>query len=254
MYFMKLIFKSFLMPPGIFIVLIVGYGSWCLARRHYPSGLSLLVFGILAWGLSTVPVADTLLRPLEKGMAIPADPMGDVIIVLGAGTNGERPDPLGKGGPSERTLTRLVVGARLHRNLGLPVLASGRGNGRDPEATVLVTKRYLIDMGVPANQVIVETKSRDTKENAAFSAEICRAKAFKRPILVTSAYHLKRAKRCFDAEGLKVLAFPSSFETWQGKRYPWTAYLPGNYRRSSTALHEYLALLQYRLFPYTTNH
>lgn len=247
MYILKILLNSFLFPPGIFIVLIIGYSCWCMARQRYLCGVLWFSLGIAAWGLSTVPVADALLRPLEKGLSIPADPTGDVIVVLCAGTNNERPDPLGRGGPSERTLARLVVGARLHRSLGLPVLASGRGNGFDQRAATRIVKRYMMDLGVPADRIIVENRSRNTAENAASSAKLCRAEGFKKPILVTSASHLKRAKGYFNSEGLDVLMFPSSFETWDGKRYTWKSFLPGTYSRASMALHEYLGLVYYRL-------
>ena len=242
---LKNLILPFLLPPGIFILPLVGYGIWRTARRHFFHGVSFLFLGILAWGLSIPPVGDSLLRPLESAFTLPEKPTGDVIVILGAGVSSERPDPLGKGAPSERMLSRILAGARLQKKLGIPVLVSGRGDGRDAEAVRSVILRYMKDLGVMDHNVIIENKSRNTAENAAFSAKICREKGFQHPILVTSAYHLKRASACFAHEGLSPTPFPSGFETWKGKIYSWKSFLPGDFRKSSIALREYLGLLYY---------
>ena len=58
-------------------------------------------------------------------------------------------------------------------------------------------KRFLTDLGVPDPMIIVEDKSRDTIENARYARQICERRGFVRPILVTSAYHLKRSVLSF---------------------------------------------------------
>lgn len=208
----------------------------------------MLACGMVMWSLAAVPVSDALLKPLEKGLTIPKDPTGDVVIVLDAGINSERPDPLGTGGPSQTTLARLVVGARLSKQLNIPLLFSGRGNSLDAAATSEIVMRYLTDLGVAHSQIIIENKSKDTYENAAFSGKICMEKGFQRPILVTSSYHMKRAAQHFRDKGLKVLPFPSELGTWSGRTYTWVSYLPRNFQKSTIALYEYLGLLNYRHF------
>lgn len=248
MYLLKIFVKFFLMPPGVFIALAIGYGGWCLVRKHFLRGIAMLGCGMVMWSLAAAPVSDALLKPLEKGLTIPKDPAGDVVIVLGAGTNSERPDPLGKGGPSQTTLTRLIVGARLSRQLNIPLIFSGRGDSLDAASTNGIIVRYLADLGVAHRRIIIENKSKDTYENAAFSAKICMEKGFQRPILVTSGYHMKRAVHLFSEEKMNVLPFPAKLDTWKGKRYTWMSYLPGDFQRSAIALHEYLGLLYYQYF------
>ena len=102
-------------------------------------------------------------------------------------------------------------------------------------------------MGVPKGMILIEDQSRDTRESAVRVARMCKEKGFKRPILVSSAYHLKRSVYCFNQAGLQVTPFPAGFETWQGKRYAWPAYLPGNFRRFSMALKEVMGLQLYQL-------
>ena len=102
-------------------------------------------------------------------------------------------------------------------------------------------------MGVPKDQIIIEDRSKDTIENAKYASQLCRKIGFSKPILVTSAYHMKRAIWCFEKQGFHVVPFPAGFETWEGKTYHWVSYLPGDFSKSAIALHEYFGLFMYRL-------
>jgi len=241
------VITPFLLPPGIFILFGISYGFWCLIKKNTYRGVLFSALGILAWGISIAPVSDAILKPLESIFNIPENPAGDVIIVLGAGINSEKPDFSGKGAPARKMLPRIVTGVRLQKKLGIPLLISGRGNSLNDGSTRTTLIRYLTDFGVPFGSILIEDKSRNTAENAAFSTRICQEIGLNKPILVTSAHHLKRAMLCFRHEGLQVLPFPSGFETWDGKRYTWMSFLPGDFRKSSIALHEYLGLLYYRI-------
>ena len=64
--------------------------------------------------------------------------------------------------------------------------------------------------GVPAEDVILERKSLNTRQNALYSAEVLRRKfPDGRYLLITSSFHLRRAVGCFTKVGLKVDAFPT---------------------------------------------
>jgi uncharacterized SAM-binding protein YcdF (DUF218 family) len=109
-----------------------------------------------------------------------------------------------------------------------------------------IYRRFLTDLGVPREMILVEGESRDTLENAAFSKALCQAQGFRRPIVVTSALHVRRTRLSFEKAGLTALFFPTGFRTWENKTYSWPAYLPQSYDPISDALHEYLGLLAYR--------
>jgi uncharacterized SAM-binding protein YcdF (DUF218 family) len=70
---------------------------------------------------------------------------------------------------------------------------------------------------------------------------------FKNPILVTSAYHMKRSVMSFERFGLTVLQVPTGFKTWKHKDYKWRDYLPESFEVAKTAIHEYLGLIFYKL-------
>jgi uncharacterized SAM-binding protein YcdF (DUF218 family) len=117
----------------------------------------------------------------------------------------------------------------------------------DAEAPVVA--RVLSDLGVPREKILVEAKSRDTVENARRTKEILAGNGLRRPLLVTSAYHMRRAVAVFEKAGIAVTPVPAGFRTWKGKPYPWVSYLPssGALLTSTNALREYLGLLYCRI-------
>ncbi len=79
-----------------------------------------------------------------------------------------------------------------------------------------IKKSFLL-AGVPDSVLFVEEKARNTHENATYS------KAFVKQHwpsiennkirLVTSAFHMRRAKACFEKEGLSIEPFPADFRS-----------------------------------------
>ena len=69
------------------------------------------------------------------------------------------------------------------------------GNEVMPEAEVM--RRQAVKLGLPETVLILEAESQTTVENALLTRRICRANAFMSILLVTSAYHSRRARRIF---------------------------------------------------------
>ncbi|MGO9016471.1 MAG: YdcF family protein [Dissulfurispiraceae bacterium] len=242
------IIASFLLPPGIFILLLFLCGIWFLSRRRWKEGFASCVIAIAVWLASTIFFTDVLFRELECSYTIPKSPHGDVILLLGGGISAGAPDFSGIGAPGGEMMTRIVTAVRLQILLGIPVIVSGGAVYQGQTTTeAVVARRFLEDLGVPHKKIIEESKSRDTIENAKYSVEICTQYGFKRPVLVTSAFHMRRAVSAFEKAGMKVLPFPANFRTWRNKVYGWQDFLPVTFEESSIALHEYLGLLFYKL-------
>ncbi|TAE47180.1 MAG: YdcF family protein [Cytophagales bacterium] len=75
-------------------------------------------------------------------------------------------------------------------------------------------KDFLTDAGVPKNDIILEINARNTKENAKNTKEIIEKNYPKSTsILITSAFHLRRAKGCFQKAGVSVTPFSAGFYT-----------------------------------------
>ncbi len=245
----KKVITPFVLPPGIFILLMLLVSMGLLRRKQLRLGLVNLTVGLSLWALSTAPLANRLMQGLEADFSMPVNPSGDVIILLGGGVIDHVPDLTGTAAPSPRTMGRVVAAVRLYQRLGLPIIVSGGGGAEDGAlAEAPVAKRFLQDLGVPANMIIEEDRARDTLENARFSAAICRQHGFSRPIVLTSAYHLKRAGMAFEVVGMPVTLFPAYFASVADPPITWREWLPqaSALYTSSSALHEYLGLLYYR--------
>lgn len=72
--------------------------------------------------------------------------------------------------------------------------------------------RFLQLAGVPTRDMLWETQSRNTYENAQFSARVLRRTFHTdRCVLVTSAFHLRRALGCFTKAGIQTTPFPAAY-------------------------------------------
>ena len=250
MFAVKKIVAPFLLPPGVFIVPIIVIGLLLIRSRRWRIGMVNLLIGLALWAFSTAPVANGLMQGLESGFSFPEKPSGDAIILLGGAVLREVPDFSGKGAPSPSMTSRIVTAVRLYRRMHLPIIVTGGRVYEDsPIAEATIIRRFLMDLGVPDNRIIMEDHARDTAQNARLSAAICRRRGFSKPILLTAAYHLKRACMAFEASGLRVTPFPAYFLGAQGAYYGPRHLLPnsGALHTSTMALHEYWGMLYYRL-------
>lgn len=95
------------------------------------------------------------------------------------------------------------------------LLSGGNGNILKKGAPESVNaKQFLIRLGIPVTDILIETESRNTHENALFSKEILQketeGKAV-RLLLITSAFHIYRSELCFKKVGLQTTPFSVDF-------------------------------------------
>ncbi len=118
----------------------------------------------------------------------------DVIIVLGGGI--DKPDRI-----SQATKKRLDGFLKNKEKFpDMPVLLSGRWSGLMKETPKITEAQamndYLTARRVDPRRIYLETKSLDTISNAVFSKEIMeneKYRSWKRVLLITSDWHMKRA-------------------------------------------------------------
>lgn len=186
-----------------------------LFRKKQAGRWAMLVITAVFYLLSTEPVSDSLIRPLEMAYEQPSLEAldGDVIIVLGGGSRAGVPDVDGVGQVGSAAANRFLTALRLEKAKHLPILLSG-GTVLEGEANESqIEKRMLLSLGVPEPRIFMDDKSRNTAENAAFSKEICRQQGWKKPIVVTSAFHMPRAARFFSREGMDFIPYPSDYRS-----------------------------------------
>lgn len=245
MFILKKVLTPFLLPPGTIILVLLLFGVFAIHRKNKLAVGICFFCAALIWSLSISPTADSIMRGLEDGLAFPEKIDGDVIVMLGGNAYDQAPDLSGHGVPGEGTMDRLVTVARLFRQLKVPVIISGGKVFPESKSSGVSTKRFLVDLGIPSGAILMENKSRDTYENALYSKALCEHHGYRKPLVVTSGYHMKRALLCFQKVGLQVVPIPSMMTTWSQKRYNWYHYLPsaGAFRIVALAVHERIGIL-----------
>jgi len=78
-----------------------------------------------------------------------------------------------------------------------------------------VLKEYAISNGIPSENIIVTKDLENTADEAVAEKELIGSN--KRIILVTSAYHMYRAKRLFNKEGIEVISFKVDYKVGVNK-------------------------------------
>lgn len=202
---------SFILPPGIFIVLFILLAVYCWKKSQRTAASILLIITLTLYLLSTSWLSQRLVRNLEDEHNPPVYPTGDSIIMLGGGATLDTPDISGTGELRSIPANRLLTAVRLQKKLNVPILVSGGQVYEDSGKEAVIAKRILMDLGVPEGKILVEDKSLNTKQNAEFSAKILHEHELYEPILVTSAFHMKRAALNFEQEGINVLPYPADY-------------------------------------------
>ena len=202
---------SFFLPPGIFFLafLFLAFFAWKKGERFAAKAIVLIT--AVFYLLSTYLVADVLMGALEDAYAPPAKPEGDVVIMLGGGAFSDAPDVDGEGALTASPSTRLLTAVRLAQKLDLPILVSGGQVFQESGKEALLAKRTLVSLGIPESRILVEGTSQNTVQNAAYTAKILKENNLTHPILVTSAFHMKRSVLNYEKLGIEVVPYPTDY-------------------------------------------
>jgi len=245
MFFVKKIITPFLLPPGIFVLAVFILGAWLFRRVRRGAWACFAIAGLM-WLSSSAPFADLLSYRLESAYSPPADLKADVLVVLGGGIYNNRPAVSAGERLKPAALARLSAAAEVYRKTRLPILVTG-GSPFSKDSEASAAKLYLIESGVAPEAVLTEENSRDTRENAVFSKKICDEKGYKKILLLTSAYHMRRAVFLFKKAGFTgIVPFPVANETRRPRKYYLSDYLPGS-GNPGRPLNEWFGLVFYRL-------
>lgn len=78
-------------------------------------------------------------------------------------------------------------------------------------------RKQLIQMGVPDSLIFIEDQSTGTVENVVNSKRILDSLGIRDSVvLITSAFHMPRARKIFERKGLKVVPFPCNYTEGRG--------------------------------------
>ena len=244
---------SILLPLGLVIIVLAG-ALWSLRRkRHCGTGSPLILAIALLWVSGSPVAAHWLTASLET--SYPQLPVNDAaasqaIVVLGGGVA----MPGGGGtavlGPEAN---RAWFASRLFKAGKAPLIVVS-GGGEIPEAPLIA---YLLGQwSVPDTARMLESTSRNTRENALATRDALAALDIDRILLVTTALHMPRAAAAFHAVGFDVKPFPVGFTSLPGPApYRLQSWTPTTEALSKTtaALLEVAASLYYRMRGWNRN-
>ena len=240
MFLLKKIISALLLPPAS-LILIALLGFWMALRNtglRRTLGIALTSLSLLTLLTLSLPaVGKRMLGSLELSPPPTTQQLSSAhaIVVLGGGIYNDAPEYM-TDTVNYATLERLRYAARLAKQNKLPVLVTGGApTGGMAEAE---TMRETLERDFGLSVKWTESKSRDTAENAKFSAIQLKDAGITRIALVSHAWHLQRAKSLFEHEGLTVIPAPTGFSTPAADPvYDW---LPSDFRFSRIAIQEYL--------------
>lgn len=250
------VFGFFLSPSNLLVALgLVGLVAWLFgARSAGPSMMAVAISGLAVAGLS--PLGNLLLLPLEERFPQAADePPPAGIVVLGGSF-----DTVVAGARQTIALTaaaeRLTQIAELARRWPDARIVFTGGSGAllfDGATEADLAARLLESFGVAPERIVLEDRSRNTVENAAFTRELVAPKPGDRWFLVTSAYHMPRAVGCFRAQGFAVEAWPVDYRT-RGAEDATRLFASASsgLGRVDTAVREWVGLVSYWMLGYVS--
>ena len=228
------------------LILLAALAAWAtLWRPHVGIAITIVATSLLYVAALPVVAARMIeeveIKPVEK----PDFSGAQAIVVLGGGVHpgdgDKEPDTLGPW-----SLERVLLAAQAYRQLNLKVVVSGgQVGGAHPSEASLMKAALEGDFNVPVTWA--EDQSRTTYENALYTAKLLRADKVTTIVLVTQAWHMRRALWSFERAGLHAIPYPAPLTYDEKDRM--ADYVPsiGALERSYHALHEAIGLAYYRL-------
>lgn len=231
------------------LLCLLGYLLHRLRRKRSGwalCGMAFLLF--LATGCGPLPawLLAHLQAPYATRPAITWAPR-NAIVVLGVGTS--RVIGTSQIVPTVFAGGRLTEGFILYRQCKQTgnqcrLIVSGGDPFHNGKSEAAVYGEVLAAMGVDRSDLMLETRSLNTWQNAQFVQPMLKAYAPQRTVLVSSAVHLRRASKYFEHFGMSVIPVRGDYADVRLTWFPngWNVAL------TEFALHEYLGVLTYHLY------
>ncbi len=243
-YIISKLFNYLFLPPGVFIIILL-CASFFVKKFKWFFIICAFVFYLL----SNTFISDLLLYPLESPYIKQNQifKKADAVVVLGGGKIKGSPNlPL-----SQSAFKRAVWGLMVAKQKNISLIFTGGGTDKSySEAdafkeTFKEIVKYL-DIKFDKKKIFVEDKSLNTNENAKYTKKILVKQGKTKPtiILVTSAYHMKRAVQIYEKLGFTVIPSATDFLI-SNSAFNFLKLLPNmnSFYKSYIALHEYFGLL-----------
>ncbi|MDR0807369.1 MAG: envelope biogenesis factor ElyC [Enterobacteriaceae bacterium] len=228
LFFLKKMISGLLLPlPFLLLLMAIALLLLWLTRWQKSAKVLLTASWLCLLLLSLQPVADRLLMPLENRYPTYREKTPvDYIVVLGGGYT-YNPDWTPSSNLFPNSLPRVTEGVRLYReHPNAKMIFTGAEAISNPLSNAKVASMVAESLGVPQQDIIILSQPKDTIEEAQAVAAIIKENNQKTMLLVTSANHLPRAMRIFQAAGLNPIPAPANQQATLGALNPWEKILP----------------------------
>jgi uncharacterized SAM-binding protein YcdF (DUF218 family) len=252
MFILKKILAQFMSPASLSLgISLIGLLLLVFTKRQRVGKVfvSIGLFLMLLFSYSVIP--NYLLRPLEgkydpyyiqlPNKSFESESMHPkFVVVLGGGNISDPKLPVTSqiGGDS---LVRLVEGIRIYQKYSHVklILSGGRGFGSTPCAEVMA--HVAKELGVDDNDIILESQSKDTKDEAQLIKPLVKNDQF---ILVTSASHMPRSMALFKKQGMNPIPAPTGHLAIHKEGLSPSSFFPDadNLLKAERIFHEYLGV------------
>ena len=241
LYFVKAIASIILPPTGLIVLAMVGIGMAMIWKKL---GLWVAFLSMLGVLLCSMPaVSAVIVNSLQSDPPIPPGDLkktlaeADALVVL-AGGRYTAAEEYGDDTVKSFTLERIRYAAWIVKRTGLPLIVSG-GRVHDEAKSEGQLMREILQKEFIVIVDHVEEKSRNTYENAKYTAQFLKQNDLRKIALVTHAWHMPRAKAAFEYFDIEVIPAPTAFYGKDASQQ-FSDYLPSTkaLRQTGLAVHE----------------
>jgi uncharacterized SAM-binding protein YcdF (DUF218 family) len=212
------VIKTLLLPSSSFLLL--GFIGLYKVLKNLTHGFKLLFGSLFGLYVLSMPLVSSGLMMLVESpthnIFIPSAE-NQAIVVIGSGLRGNASEFGGDYTLNSRSLERVRYAATLQKRTNLPIMVSG-GNvfeSESPEKPSVPSEASVMadvlekEFNAPVQWQ--EAESRNTAENAIYCRKILHFQKVDKILLVTHAFHMKRAKIAFEKVGFEVQAAPTVY-------------------------------------------
>jgi len=242
----------YLLIPMIWIVAILLYAIFTKNQKRRKKSIVICMLIIFLFGNSFI-VNEAMFLWEKDPVPIATLRTYDTAIVL-AGIADQRRSTdrvyFGKGADRLLHTVQLYKAGKVRKVL----ISGGSGELLGGKSEAVMLKSVFIYCGVSESDIILESTSRNTHESALFTKKIVDSLGMKGNfLLVTSAFHMRRAQGCFTRAGLKTDIFPVDFYSVRWGAFDPADMIPteGAMSGSSLLLHEITGYLVYKVMGYS---
>jgi uncharacterized SAM-binding protein YcdF (DUF218 family) len=244
-YFVSKIFNFFLAPENwIYILLVIAL----LVKSGIAKRRILISCAIIFLVFSNEALFNKIANSWQSAPMSLQDSAGySAGILLGGFTMTDKHDQMFLSEASDRFVQTLLL---YKRGIIRKIIVTGTNNPRKKITEAAYLQKLFVQAGVPVQDVLVELHAKNTAENVSFSKRLIDSIQATPPyVVITSAFHTRRAAKVFEKAGMPVIMYPCAYIA-VCKPLEWDDYLLPKMEimfKWRYILKEYFGVIAYRL-------